>query len=366
MKQQGFKILKIIRPLLFIPLGVASFIVVQEIRLNNHAQKIQKCTGAQGSCQGITKSLETLAKADRRLKNINFEKTHLQGVHLNGANFNGANFNGANLEKADFKGALLIGAHFNGSNFNSAHLNGARLNGAYLNGAQLKGADLEEAHLEGAKLYFANLNSANLKGAQLYFANLKSANLKSANLKSAKFQGANFQSANFEGANLQGANFEGANLQGANLQGANLQGANLEKTDFRSKEVIGVGIWIFRGLSRELLFHDGNAIYQNTPAFKAGIKFGDRISKINGQSVENFDIFTINKLLFNKVGTQVQLTILRDNQEIDYSLTSERFTMPVQGLTPEQLKQAKNWELAYYDPEFRSLLGLPSESSLEK
>ncbi len=37
--------------------------------------------------------------------------------------------------------------------------------------------------------------------------------------------------------------------------------------------------------------------------------------------------------------------------------------MSVQGLTPEQVKEANNWEKADYDPEFRKQLGLPPQSN---
>ena len=99
-------------------------------------------------------------------------------------------------------------------------------------------------------------------------------------------------------------------------------------------------------------------VYQDTSAFKAGIKEQDEIVKINGKRTDKISMLYAYSLLFYEPGTKVTLTIERNNQEKDYVLVSDRFTVSVRGLTPEQVKRAKNWEKACYDPDFRYQLGL--------
>ncbi len=146
------------------------------------------------------------------------------------------------------------------------------------------------------------------------------------------------------------------------FHGATFHGASLEQADFRSKKVSGIGLWISRGRSG---FYYVSLIYKDTPAFDAGIRRGDRIVLINKQNAEKIEIEKAHNLIFDKPfakpGTKVTLTIERNNQKKEYSLISKSFTMSVQGLTPEQVKEANNWEKAYYDPELAKQLGLPPQ-----
>ena len=272
-------------------------------------------------------------------------------------NLVGANLSRANLSNGNLKFANLSGADLSRANLGNGKLKFANLSFANLNGANLSRADFK----------FANLLRADLSRANLSFANLSFANLNVTNLYGSDLSRANFSRANLNGANLSFANLNGANLYGSDLSRADLSAANLEKADFRSKEVTGVGVNIFRiGYSTEYFGEIVTVIYENTPASKTDIKLGDRITKINGKKIEDIDLREIDKLLFDKPGTQVTLTIkplLFFSKEKDYYLTSERFKMSVQGLTSEKIKKAKNWEQAYYDLEFRQQLGLSPEST---
>lgn len=128
---------------------------------------------------------------------------------------------------------------------------------------------------------------------------LENANLKGVNLEGANLQHANLQSANLQSANLEGANLEGANLEVANLQGANLQSANLQGAYLEDAHLAG--------------------------AHLAG-------ASLSGAKLGCVKIYVI------------RCTNLSNTKN----------------LTPEQVKQANNWEQPTYDPEFRKKLGLPN------
>lgn len=60
--------------------------------------------------------------------------------------------------------------------------------------------------------------------------------------------------------------------------------------------------------------------HEGTPAYEAGIRGGDEIIAVNSQNVDNWqDILAeINK---QEAGTQFDITVLRDNQRLDYPVT---------------------------------------------
>jgi uncharacterized protein YjbI with pentapeptide repeats len=178
-------------------------------------------------------------------------------------------------------------------------LNNIALKNVNLAGANLAGANLGDTFLEDAILYAAYLKGANLAGASLerailVYANLERANLYSANLPGVDLKGANLEGANLEDAFLISANLEGANLKGALLISANLQGAFLISANLKGANLKGA----------------------------------------------------------NLKGTKLECVKNYKNEIICTDLSNTK------NLTPEQVKQANNWEQATYDPEFRKKLGL--------
>ena len=343
-------------------------------------------------------SLVNLSKADFR--SVNFNSANFSGADLKGANLKGANLESANLESANLKGANLKGADlssaklssaklnitnlnsdeliagivgvyfkranpinvfFYGADFYAANLSHANLKGANLNSADLNSADLSRADLGLADLSRADLIGADLSRADLKFAKLREAKLREAKLNSANLKFADLSRANLKFADLKLADLSYADLIGADLIGAKLRGADLEQADFRSKDETGVGLKIFKlpVLDQFLV----TIVYENTSASEKGIKPKDTIVKINGKETNKINIDEADKLLFDEAGTKVTLTINTSDNHCD--LENKEFTMPVQGLDPDEIKQAKNWEKAKYDPEFRQELGLPAEPTEE-
>ncbi|MBO3464155.1 pentapeptide repeat-containing protein [Aetokthonos hydrillicola CCALA 1050] len=213
------------------------------------------------------------------------------------------------LKKLVKLGEPLKNIPLHNANLKSANFNGVNLSGAYLDRANLNGANLYQANLNGANLYQANLNGALLNRAFLNSSFLNGTNLAGANLNGAFLSGAFLESANLNSSNLNDANLNGANLNRARLMSANLNGAKLVSANF-----------------------DG--------------------ANLNGTKLVNANLYGAN---FNNA--EFGCVKSSANQTICTNLTNAK------NLTPQQVKQAKNWQQAIYDPEFRKKLGLPSEQS---
>lgn len=89
-----------------------------------------------------------------------------------------------------------------------------------------------------------------------------------------------------------------------------------------SGELTGVGIQIAQDEETKKLMVISPI--EDTPAFKAGILAKDIIVKIDGQSTEGMDVNDAVQLIRGKPGTEVTLTIQRDEEEIDYKITRAR------------------------------------------
>ena len=195
--------------------------------------------------------------------------------------------------------------------------------------APLNKIKLENSQLDAVNLKGADLEAANLMNASLIISDLSDANLSLTNFEGAKLMGAYLYDSNFLLASLSGANLEGAKLMDANLSRAKLMFANLKDAH----------------LDRAfLIFAELGAAELPGADFKGA----------------------------NLVGADLSLTNLKDADLegadlgcLDHPFSGEErcadFRLAVH-LTPEQVKKAKNWQLAIYDPEFRSKLGLPPET----
>jgi len=69
---------------------------------------------------------------------------------------------------------------------------------------------------------------------------------------------------------------------------------------------------------------------KGTPAYRAGIKAGDVIARINGEDALDMDIERAVQLLRGKPGTTVKVTVLRKNESkpLEFTLTREIINVP--------------------------------------
>ncbi|MEB3341860.1 carboxyl-terminal processing protease CtpC [Okeania sp.] len=85
-----------------------------------------------------------------------------------------------------------------------------------------------------------------------------------------------------------------------------------------SGELTGVGIQLTQDEdTKELVVISP---IEDTPAFDAGIQAKDIITKINGQSTQGMDLNDAVSLIRGSIGSQVTLTIKRENREIEFPI----------------------------------------------
>lgn len=72
----------------------------------------------------------------------------------------------------------------------------------------------------------------------------------------------------------------------------------------------------FEGIGAEVGMEDGKIVivspFKGSPAEKAGLKPGDQILKVDGESIEGFNLFQATSKIRGKKGTKVQLEIVRE------------------------------------------------------
>ncbi|NBV07183.1 MAG: S41 family peptidase [Proteobacteria bacterium] len=76
----------------------------------------------------------------------------------------------------------------------------------------------------------------------------------------------------------------------------------------------------------------------DTPAFKAGVKSGDYISKVDGKSIVGLSIEEVVKKLRGKPGTKVAITILRKSEKAPLNKTITREIIKVKAVKSAKLK----------------------------
>jgi uncharacterized protein YjbI with pentapeptide repeats len=175
------------------------------------------------------------------------------------------------------------------------------------NGVELWNLVLDRANLSGIKLENGKLAQTSFKRAILECTQEKCSNLRKANLYQSNFYDASLSKIDFRETNLIDANLQKAYLEQAKFQKAHLYKANLKESKIKGAN--------FQGADLE------------DTKFKDAIMCGDVFDQAT--SYEKY-------ICANFIGAK--------------------------NLTPEQVKSAKNWEKACYDPELRIKLNLPPEN----
>ena len=363
-------------------------------------------------------NLEAANLAETQLQAADLSGAYLQQANLKGANLESANLSGSDLSNADLSFSDLESANLQGTIFKNASLYQANLthaiynqqtqpfreikdflkaNRAYLiaNGSDLSKANLSKINLQKASLEGANLEGANLYNSDLTGANLKGANLKRANLRGTNLQGANLGNIDVSGAiydihtqiplkfqaqfkksaylinaeadlsqkdlqyaDLGGADLKNANLAWANLQRANLRGANLSQTNLENTNLTGAIYDINTQLPKNIehfskaYFLDNNKQQlSNTNLQQADLQ---GISLVNAQ-LQKSDLTGSNLKNANLKFANLKSANLTDailtNADIEGADLGA-----VQGLKPEQVKKAKNWQKAKFSADFSQKL----------
>lgn len=155
--------------------------------------------------------------------------------------------------------------------------------------------------------------------------------------------GVNLQDLDAPLANLSRINLAKANLSFANFSGSALIRANLSETQLVRAKLIQTSLWRTNLTGANLSISDlSSADLHGANLSKAnfsGANFGIADSSIPSLDRPN--------LSYTRLGGA--------------NITEANFR-GAKGLIPEQIKAAKNWQSACYDPDFRKQLGLPPEN----
>ncbi|WP_246287356.1 S41 family peptidase [Lacticaseibacillus absianus] len=84
----------------------------------------------------------------------------------------------------------------------------------------------------------------------------------------------------------------------------------------------GIGATIEQGANKLTIA----SIMPDTPAKKAGLKVGDQLLSVNGQSVEKLDVTSAVAKIRGKIGTSVKVAVLRDGKTVTATMTRAKIT----------------------------------------
>ena len=147
--------------------------------------------------------------------------------------------------------------------------------------------------------------------------------------------------------------FEGA-LRGA-LRSLDGYSAYISPEDFEEFRTQTKGE--FQGLGIEIGIRNGwltvIAPIEDTPAWRAGIRSGDRIVKIEGKSTEKMSTLDAVKVLRGKKGTKVTITIVHEGERKPIDRTITRDVIPLISVRGYRRKdQTGHWDY-FVDPEHK-------------
>lgn len=113
----------------------------------------------------------------------------------------------------------------------------------------------------------------------------------------------------------------------------------LESEEYKEMKIETEGE--FGGLGIEITIKDGYLTIvtplEDTPAYNAGLKPGDRIIKIDGKSIENITLNDAVKKLRGEPGTKITLTILRPDKKEFMEFTVERSHIKIESVKDAQI-----------------------------
>ena len=94
-----------------------------------------------------------------------------------------------------------------------------------------------------------------------------------------------------------------------------------------SNSFVGIGVTVTQhtgGLGEEIV-----NVIEGGPAFEAGLQVGDIMIRVNGTDLAGLDALGAKNLIAGKEGTQVEITVLRGEQELSFSVTLQTIRIAV-------------------------------------
>jgi len=146
----------------------------------------------------------------------------------------------------------------------------------------------------------------------------------------------------------------------------------LTKEEYKEMQISTTGS--FGGLGIEIGLRDGILTVitpiEGTPAFKAGIKPGDKIVKIEGKPTTDMSLHEAVKLMRGPKGTKITITILRKTSEKPFDVTIKRDIIHIQSVKSMFLEpgyayiRVRNFQADTAESIEKALKKMPSLSGL--
>lgn len=92
-----------------------------------------------------------------------------------------------------------------------------------------------------------------------------------------------------------------------------------EKSNNEQGNLLGIGVTITKYPDTEFIYID--EVYENGPAYNAGIKSGDIITAVNGVDISDKKYASSVNLLKGNINEKVTVTVLRDSKKHDYEMS---------------------------------------------
>lgn len=91
---------------------------------------------------------------------------------------------------------------------------------------------------------------------------------------------------------------------------------------------IYAGIGMLLGEDKDTKLVKGIKVFEGSPAAKAGLKVGDLILAIDGESTEGLSVEEVATKVRGEAGTNVTLKVFRDREELEFTITRAQIKVP--------------------------------------
>lgn len=91
---------------------------------------------------------------------------------------------------------------------------------------------------------------------------------------------------------------------------------------------IYAGIGMLLGEDKDTKLVKGIKVFEGSPAAKAGLKVGDLILSIDGESTEGLNVEEVATKVRGEAGTNVTLKVFRDREELEFTITRAQIKVP--------------------------------------
>lgn len=95
---------------------------------------------------------------------------------------------------------------------------------------------------------------------------------------------------------------------------------------------VGIGVQYYESESGSFIIQ---RVFENSPAQKSGLEAGDIMIAVSGVNIEDEDIKEISSMVMGNEGTEVTITVIRDNKEMDFTMKRGKVLHSVFGLELE-------------------------------